>query len=152
MRDPAEVIAEANAEIGRAPIDVAFVGVGENGHLAFNDPPADFEIEQPYIVGELDEACRKQQLGEGWFKTLEEVPRRAISMTVKQILKAKQIICIVPDLRKAQAVAACFGGEEVSPEAPASILRNHPSTTVYLDRASASRLRPQEAHSGVSIR
>lgn len=152
MRDPAEVIAEANAEIGRAPIDVAFVGVGENGHLAFNDPPADFEIEQPYIVVELDEACRKQQLGEGWFKTLEEVPRRAISMTVKQILKAKQIICIVPDLRKAQAVAACFGGEEVSPEAPASILRNHPSTTVYLDRASASRLRPQEADSGVSIR
>src|SRR6185295_16951362 len=107
--NPAEMIAEVTREIRKAPIDVAFVGVGENGHLAFNDPPADFETEQPYMVVELDEACRKQQLGEGWFKTLEEVPRRAISMSVKQILKAKQIICIVPDLRKAQAVAACFG-------------------------------------------
>jgi glucosamine-6-phosphate deaminase len=153
MRNPAEVMAEVNAEIGKAPIDVAFVGVGENGHLAFNDPPADFETEQPYIVVELDEACRKQQLGEGWFKTLEEVPRRAISMTVKQILKARQIICIVPDLRKAQAVAACFGGEEVSPEAPASILRNHPCATVYVDRDSASRLRPPESTpAGFSIR
>jgi glucosamine-6-phosphate deaminase len=153
MRNPAEVMAEVNAEIRKAPIDVAFVGVGENGHLAFNDPPADFETEQPYIVVELDDACRKQQLGEGWFQTLEEVPRRAISMTVKQILKAKQIICIVPDLRKAQAVAACFGDEEVSPDAPASILRNHPSTTVYADRDSASRLRPQESTSaGFNIR
>jgi len=153
MGNPAEVMAEVNAEIRKAPIDVAFVGVGENGHLAFNDPPADFETEQPYMVVELDEACRKQQLGEGWFKTLEEVPRRAISMSVKQILKAKQIICIVPDLRKAQAVAACFGGEEVSPDAPASILRNHPCTTGYLDRDSASRLHPQESTpAGFSIR
>jgi glucosamine-6-phosphate deaminase len=143
-RDPVEVIAEVDGEIGKAPIDVAFVGVGENGHLAFNDPPADFETDHSYIVVELDEACRRQQLGEGWFKTLAEVPERAISMTVKQILKARQIICIVPDSRKAGAVATCFGGE-ISPAAPASILRSHPNTTVYLDKDSASRLRPQEA-------
>jgi glucosamine-6-phosphate deaminase len=143
-RDPADVIAEVEREICKASIDVAFVGVGENGHLAFNDPPADFETEHSYIVVELDEACRRQQLGEGWFKSLDEVPRRAISMTVRQILKAKQIICIVPDSRKARAVTTCFGGE-ISPLAPASILRRHPNTTVYLDKDSASLLRPPEA-------
>src|ERR1700751_1427866 len=94
-RDPQEVIATVSAEIRRAPIDVAFIGIGENGHLAFNDPPADFETNESYIVVELDEACRRQQLGEGWFKNLEDVPRRAISMTVQQILNAKEIIGIV---------------------------------------------------------
>lgn len=141
-REPGKVIAEVSSEIRKAPIDVAFVGIGENGHLAFNDPPADFETEESYIVVELDEACRRQQLGEGWFKDLDEVPRRAISMTVRQILKAREIICIVPDARKADAVAKCFDGE-VSPMAPASILRTHKNTTVYLDKSSAARLKSE---------
>ncbi len=142
-----EVIAEVSAEIRKAPIDVAFVGVGENGHLAFNDPPADFKTDAPYIIVELDEVCRKQQLGEGWFKSLQEVPRRAISMTVRQILKSKQILCIVPDSRKAAAVAECFSGE-VSPMAPASILRTHANTFVYLDTQSAALLNSADALQG----
>ena len=125
--------------ISQQPIDVAFVGIGENGHLAFNDPPADFETEEPYIVVDLDEDCRKQQVGEGWFASLEEVPRRAISMSIKQILKARNIVCIVPDLRKAEAVRGCVE-LEVSPTRPASILQKHPNVTLYLDRQSSSRL------------
>jgi glucosamine-6-phosphate deaminase len=142
-----KVIAEVSAAIRKAPIDLAFVGVGENGHLAFNDPPADFETEAAYIVVELDEACRKQQLGEGWFKSLQEVPRRAISMTVRQILKSKRILCIVPDSRKAEAVAKCFTGE-ISPMAPASILRTHANTFVYLDTQSAALLKSQDVLQG----
>ena len=130
-QDPADVILRVGEALLSAPIDLAFVGVGENGHLAFNDPPADFETEQPYLVVKLDEACRRQQLGEGWFATLEDVPQRAISMSIRQILKTKKILCIVPDARKAAAVKACFEGE-VSPLAPASILRTHPNTTLYL--------------------
>lgn len=137
--DPASVAREVGAELASAPIDVAFVGVGENGHLAFNDPPADFEIEDPYLVVNLDEACRRQQMGEGWFATLADVPLTAISMSVRQILKAHEIICIVPDARKARAVAACFEGE-ISRNAPASILRTHPRCTVYLDNDSAALL------------
>jgi glucosamine-6-phosphate deaminase len=139
--DPAIVIRDVGSALVSAPIDVAFVGIGENGHLAFNDPPADFETEAPYLVVELDEACRRQQLGEGWFATLEDVPRRAISMSIRQILKAKKIICFVPDARKANAVHACFDGE-ISPMAPASILRTHDHTTVYLDKDSAALLSP----------
>ncbi len=141
-RDAAEVIAEVTAEIRQALIDVAFVGIGENGHLAFNDPPADFESDESYIVVDLDEACRRQQLGEGWFKSLEEVPWRALSMTVRQVLKAKQVIAVVPDARKAEAVAKCLQGE-VNPMAPASILRTHPNTFVYLDEDSAALLSPE---------
>jgi glucosamine-6-phosphate deaminase len=122
----------------RAP-DVAFVGIGENGHLAFNDPPADFETEQPYIVVTLDEACRRQQVGEGWFASMADVPSQAISMSIRQILKAREIIAVVPDARKAQAVAACLEGE-ITPMAPASILRTHANATVYLDRDSAALL------------
>lgn len=127
-------------ELNSAPIDVAFVGIGENGHLAFNDPPADFETEDPYLLVDLDEACRKQQLGEGWFPTFEAVPTRAISMSIRQILRSLQIICVVPDERKAAAVQACIEGE-ISPQYPASALRTHEHVTVYLDQDSASRLR-----------
>ena len=137
--DARKVIAEVTTEIRKAPIDVAFVGIGENGHLAFNDPPADFETDEAYIVVELDEACRRQQLGEGWFKNLADVPRRALSMTVRQILKAKEIICIVPDARKAQAVAKCVGSE-INPMVPASILRSHDGAVIYLDKDSAALL------------
>jgi glucosamine-6-phosphate deaminase len=141
-RDPNEVIRVVGREICNAPVDIAFVGVGENGHLAFNDPPADFKTEDPYIIVELDDACRRQQLGEGWFASLDDVPRRAMSMGVRQILKTKEIVCFVPDKRKANAVKACFDGE-ITPMAPASILRNHPRTTVYLDTDSASLLRSE---------
>jgi len=130
-----------NRLLGAMPIDVAFVGIGENGHLAFNDPPADFSVEAPYIVVSLDEACRRQQFGEGWFKTLDDVPRQAISMSVRQIMKSAQIICTVPEKRKAQAVKACLEGE-VGPMFPASILRTHPACYLYLDRESASLLKP----------
>lgn len=140
-QDLADVIRRAGQALLSAPIDLAFVGIGENGHLAFNDPPADFKTEEPYIVVNLDEACRRQQLGEGWFATLADVPQRAISMSMRQIMKAKKILCIVPDSRKAEAVKACLEGE-ISPLAPASILRIHPDTIVYLDAQSAALLSP----------
>lgn len=144
QRDPGKVIAELTVQIRKAPIDVAFVGIGENGHLAFNDPPADFETDAAYIEVELDDSCRRQQLGEGWFKHLDDVPRRALSMTVRQILKANEIIAIVPDARKAQAVEKCIMGE-ISAMAPASILRTHPNAFVYLDKDSAALLKPEVA-------
>lgn len=137
--DPSEVIRRTSAAIRNVPLDAAFVGIGENGHLAFNDPPADFVTSDPYIVAQLDEACRRQQVGEGWFSTLEEVPTRAISMSVRQILKAREIICVVPDGRKAAAVKSCYEGP-ISPMAPASVLRGHSNTTIYLDQYSVSLL------------
>lgn len=139
----AEDLAEESRRVGdliaQQVIDVAFVGVGENGHLAFNDPPADFETTKPYLVVNLDEACRRQQVGEGWFTTLDEVPRQAISMSIQQILKAREVLCIVPDRRKAQAIRDCLE-LEVSPLRPASILQKHRRVTVYLDTESASLL------------
>ena len=140
-KDPADVIRRAGDALKSAPIDVAFVGIGENGHLAFNDPPADFETEAPYIIVTLDDACRRQQLGEGWFPSIDDVPESAISMSIQQILKARKIICIVPDARKASAVKACIEGD-ISPLAPASMLRTHPDTTIYLDSNSAALLQP----------
>jgi glucosamine-6-phosphate deaminase len=140
-RDAARVADEVGRAVAEAPVDLAFVGIGENGHLAFNDPPADFATERPYLVVTLDEACRRQQAGEGWFKSASEVPAQAISMSVRQILKSGEIICVVPDARKAAAVKACLEGD-ISPMAPASILRTHAQTTVYLDRDSAAQLQP----------
>jgi glucosamine-6-phosphate deaminase len=130
-----------NRLMAATPMDVAFVGVGENGHLAFNDPPADFEVDTPYLIVALDQACRRQQLGEGWFKSLEDVPRRAISMSIRQIMKSAHIICTVPDRRKAKAVKACLEGE-IGPMVPASILRKHPHCFLFLDREAASLLAP----------
>lgn len=138
-RDPNLVCLRVGELISAAPIDVAFVGIGENGHLAFNDPPADFDTEAPYIVVNLDEACRRQQVGEGWFADMDEVPKQAISMSVRQILKAEEIICIAPDARKAEAIRNCFE-REVSPMYPASALRTHLNTTLYMDTESSSLL------------
>jgi glucosamine-6-phosphate deaminase len=137
--NPVKVIRETSKFLSAAPIDVAFVGIGENGHLAFNDPPADFETEEAFIVVNLDEACRLQQVGEGWFKDLSTVPTQAISMSVRQVMKSKEILAVVPDARKARAIKACFDGE-INPMAPSSILRTHPNATVYLDRHSAALL------------
>ena len=137
--DAEAVCEKIGALLSKHPIDVALVGIGENGHLAFNDPPADFETEQPYIIVELDEPCRKQQLGEGWFKSFEEVPRQAISMSVKQILQSKHIICSVPDERKAMAVKNSLE-QQISNLYPASILQQHTDCTLYLDKFSSTLL------------
>ena len=137
--DPEAECRRLGGIISRRPIDVAFVGIGENGHLAFNDPPADFNAESPYLVVDLDDRCRRQQLGEGWFKSMDETPARAISMSIRQIMKSGHIIATCPDERKAEAVRDCLEGE-VSNLHPASILRCHPSVRLYLDAGSASRL------------
>ncbi|HZU14723.1 MAG TPA: glucosamine-6-phosphate deaminase [Chloroflexota bacterium] len=137
--DPVMECRRVGDAIRAAPIDVAFVGIGENGHLAFNDPPADFETTEPYIVVRLDEACRRQQVGEGWFGSVNDVPVEAISMSIHQIMLARKIFCLAPEERKAEAVRACFAGE-VTPWAPASILQRHRDVDLYLDRESASLL------------
>jgi glucosamine-6-phosphate deaminase len=137
--DPAAECRRVGELISLQTIDAAFVGIGENGHLAFNDPPADFETEEPYLIVNLDEACRRQQVGEGWFESIEAVPTRAISMSIQQILKARNVLCVVPDQRKATAVRDCLE-LAVSPLHPASILQQHPRTTVYLDTESAALL------------
>jgi glucosamine-6-phosphate deaminase len=139
--DPDEVVRRVGKQLASSPVDVAFLGIGENGHIAFNDPPADFATEDPYILVELDEVCRRQQVGEGWFADISQVPKQAISMSVRQILKTKELVAVVPETRKAQAVKACFEGP-VSPMAPGSILRTHPNATIYLDRDSAAQLSP----------
>jgi glucosamine-6-phosphate deaminase len=126
-------------ELQSAPIDLLFAGIGENAHLAFNDPPADFTTEDPYLIVDLDEACRQQQVNEGWFAGVKEVPKQAISMSVRQILRSREIVAVVPDERKAQAVRDSLEGE-ISPNVPASILRTHPNTSIYLDKNSASLL------------
>ena len=137
--DPQAECDRLNEIISDLMIDVAFVGIGENGHLAFNDPPADFETEAPYIVVELDERCRLQQVNEGWFNGLDDVPTHAISMSIKQIMKSEKIICTVPDKRKAEAVRVCLQGD-ITPMHPASILQEHKDCTIYLDSGSSSLL------------
>lgn len=143
--DPYKECERLGQLISEHPIDVAMVGIGENGHLAFNDPPADFDTEKPYLVVTLDEPCRMQQLNEGWFDSLEEVPHQAISMSIRQIMKSSHIICSVPDVRKAQAVKDCLENE-INPMNPASILQDHPDCEIYLDTESASLLTTSVEH------
>jgi len=124
-------------EISKAPVDVAFIGIGENGHIAFNDPPADFETEEPFLLVTLDDACRRQQVGEGWFPASDDVPEQAITASVRQILKCRTILASVPFRVKAEAVRKTLESP-VDPAVPASILKTHPDVTLYLDRESAS--------------
>jgi glucosamine-6-phosphate deaminase len=138
--DPEAEVARLERELARAPIDLAFVGIGENGHLAFNEPPAQFETNRRLTVVDLDEVSRRQQVGEGWFTTLDDVPKRAITLTIPAILSAGEILCIVYGARKARAVAACFNGPPHA-MAPASILATHPCATIFLDAEAASGLR-----------
>jgi glucosamine-6-phosphate deaminase len=140
LADPVAVCRQAEESIRQKTVDVALIGIGENGHLAFNDPPADFDIDASYHVVSLDEACRKQQVGEGWFTSLDEVPKHAISMTIREVLRARQIVCSVPDARKASAVRAAIEGP-LSNMLPASILRQHPNATILLDESSAQFLK-----------
>lgn len=128
-----------SALLAEDKIDIACIGIGENGHLAFNDPPADFDTPKLVHVVSLDEACRRQQVGEGHFATLEDVPQRALSLSIPAILRAEAISCVVPDLRKAKAVQCALEGP-ISPKCPASALRRHPFVRLYLDLASASLL------------
>jgi glucosamine-6-phosphate deaminase len=131
-------ISRLTKEITRCPIDIGLIGIGENGHIAFNDPPANFETKESYHVVRLDEACRNQQMGEGWFKSFDDVPAEAISMTVHQILACTHIISAVPYKVKAQAIANLYHAKEVSPYLPASAFMNHPSVDIYIDADSAS--------------
>jgi glucosamine-6-phosphate deaminase len=139
--DPRGTVTKIGAELQSKPVDLLFAGIGENGHLAFNDPPADFQVVDPYLIVDLDEACRQQQVNEGWFSKLTDVPEKAISMSVQQILRSREIIAAVPDTRKARAVKACLEGE-ISSMMPASILRTHGNATIYLDTDSAALLSP----------
>ena len=141
--DPGEELRRLNDLISRGPVDVALVGIGENGHLAFNDPPADFETSQPYIIANLDQACRQQQVNEQWFGSVKEVPMQAISMSVKQIMQSEYIICSVPGARKARAVKDCLE-QPVSNLHPASILQDHANCCLFLDKDSASLLKTAE--------
>ena len=141
-QDPAATIGRVGKLIANRQIDLALVGIGENGHLAFNDPPADFETSDPYLVVNLDEACRQQQLGEGWFPTFDDVPQQAISMSVRQIMSSQAIVCTVPDDRKAEAVRGAVEGD-VTADVPASILQRHERATLFLDSPAASQLAKQ---------
>jgi glucosamine-6-phosphate deaminase len=140
-------LARLNAAVAATAIDVAFIGIGENGHIAFNDPPADFSTETPFMVVDLDEACRRQQVGEGWFESIDAVPRQAVSMSVRQIIKSARILCTVLEQRKARAVQTCLEGG-IGPRFPASILRTHPACELFLDRDAASLLTPGGSSAG----
>jgi glucosamine-6-phosphate deaminase len=148
-KNPAEECLRLNEIIRDTRIDVALLGIGENGHLGFNDPPADFETAEPFIIVDLDEKCRRQQLSEGWFKRIDDVPHQAITMSVKQIMKSTQIICSVPDSRKAQAVKDCFE-KPVSNLFPASILKEHPQCICFLDKFSSALLEKRILHDQVN--
>ncbi|MCC7048712.1 MAG: glucosamine-6-phosphate deaminase [Alphaproteobacteria bacterium] len=138
--DLAGELARVNTIARATEIDLCFAGIGENCHLAFNDPPADFTTEVPFIVVRLDDACRRQQFGEGWFPTLDAVPDRAISMSIQHMMKSKAVILSVPDARKADAVRAAVEGP-VSPDYPASIMQQHPDCTIFLDPPAAAKLK-----------
>jgi glucosamine-6-phosphate deaminase len=139
LKNPEEEIAALNAEISASPIDAAAIGIGENAHIAFNDPPADFETNAPYIVVTLDERCKRQQVSEGWFPSINDVPKTAISISPRQIMAAKAIISVVPHAVKAKAVADTLAAETPDPMVPASLLKTHSNWTLYLDKASAGK-------------
>lgn len=139
--DPESERVRVSQRIAEKPVDLAFVGIGENGHLAFNDPPAQFDATEPYLILDLDEACRMQQVGEGWFSGIQDVPAQAFTMSISQIMKAEHIVCTVPDARKAQAVGQCLSANQaITPQHPASILRRHRKCEVFLDLESAALL------------
>lgn len=135
-----EAMEQLRAEVAAAPMDVGLVGIGENGHVAFNDPPADFETTEPYLEVELDARCRAQQVREGWFPGEADVPRRAVTMSVHEIIRCREIVSVVPHAHKAPAVRAVVTAKEVTPELPASVLVRHPRAQLVIDRASAQLL------------
>ena len=136
-------IAALTEKLREAPIDVALIGIGENGHIAFNDPPADFDTREAYIIVNLDERCKRQQMGEGWFPTLADVPNQAISMTVWQMMQSRVVLSIVPGARKAEAVRLTLESPEVTNRVPATKLREHADWMLFLDEGSAAQLSPE---------
>lgn len=140
-------IKKLTTQLRKEPVDVALIGIGENGHIAFNDPPADFKVKDAYIVVDLDDACKLQQIGEGWFKTMQDVPEKAISMTVYQIMKSNCILSSVPGKRKAEAVRKTLSAQETTPMVPATMLKEHKNWSLFLDEGSASLLDKNIKHS-----
>ena len=138
--DPEATTAALGELITKYPTDVAFIGIGENGHIAFNDPPADLETEKPYLIITLEERCRKQQLGEGWFPTMDAVPKYAITMSCREIMRARAIVNSVPDSRKAHAVGLALEGP-ITNMVPATIMREHSNYNVFLDAPAAAELK-----------
>jgi len=131
-------IADLTAELRKAPIDIGLIGIGENGHIAFNDPPADFDTKEAYIIVNLDDACKRQQMGEGWFATIDDVPKQAISMTPYQIMQCERIVSCVPYAVKAEAVKKTLHADTVTNLVPATLLKTHPDFILYLDMESAA--------------
>ena len=137
--EPANIPA-LSAKLREKDVDLGLIGIGENGHIAFNDPPADFETTEAFIVVNLDEACKKQQVGEGWFASIDDVPKQAISMTPYQIMKCKKIITCAPHSVKAKAIKATLY-DAVSNMIPATLLRTHPDWSLYVDKNSGSLIK-----------
>lgn len=135
-----EGIAALTKELRSAPIDIGLIGIGENGHIAFNDPPADFDTKEAYIIVNLDERCKKQQMGEGWFATIDDVPKQAVSMTTYQIMQCKQIISCVPYAVKAEAIEKTLKTAETTNMVPSTLLKTHPDFILYIDSESAERV------------
>jgi glucosamine-6-phosphate deaminase len=135
-----ECIAKLTEEIRKSPIDIGLIGIGENGHIAFNDPPADFDTKEAYIIVNLDERCKKQQMGEGWFETFDDVPKQAVSMTVHQIMSCERIISCVPYAVKASAIEKTIHTKETTPLVPATKLKEHKNFILYVDMDSAKEI------------
>lgn len=133
-----EGIEKLTEEIKKAPIDIGLIGIGENAHIAFNDPPADFDTKESYIIVNLNERCKMQQMGEGWFETIDDVPKQAVSMTCHQIMQCKKIVSCVPYKVKAEAIENTLKAKEVTNEIPATLLKTHPDFVLYVDSDSAS--------------
>ena len=138
--DPHETIKRIGAELTRAPVDLGMIGIGENAHIAFNDPPADFETEEPYIIVNLDKKCKAQQVGEGWFRSEDEVYGQAITMGCRQIMRCGHIISFVPYASKAAAVESVLNADAVTPAVPATLLKTHKDFSLYLDKGSAKKI------------
>jgi len=132
-------IRELTSAIRRKPVDLGLIGIGVNGHIAFNDPPADFDTQDAYIVVKLNDQCKLQQLDEGWFETLNDVPDEAVSMSVWQIMRCRSIISVVPHLVKADAVCKTLTSK-VTNAIPATVLKKHPDWNLFLDQNSASKI------------
>lgn len=133
-----EGIAKLTEEIRKEPIDIGLIGIGENAHIAFNDPPANFETKEAYHIVELNEACKKQQMGEGWFPTIDDVPKQAVSMTAYQIMQCKKIVSCVPYAVKADAIKKTLSAKETTNLIPATLLKEHEDFILYIDMDSAS--------------
>ena len=135
-----EGIADITREIRRAPIDIGLIGIGENAHIAFNDPPANFDTKEAYIIVNLNDRCKQQQMGEGWFATIDDVPKQAVSMTTYQIMQCEKIVSCVPHKVKAEAIKNTLCAKELTNEIPATLLKTHSDFVLYVDKNSASEI------------